>query len=72
MWREDRLYDVVVELGYNDAPPIAGVGSAIFLHLPRPDWGSTEGCVALALEDLLAMLAACGLASAVDVRPPLS
>lgn len=53
MWREDALYDLVGELGYNDAPPVAGAGSAIFLHVARPDYGPTEGCVALAKPDLL-------------------
>lgn len=48
MWRQDRLYDVVVELGYNDDPPHPGRGSAIFLHLARPDFGPTEGCIAVA------------------------
>lgn len=56
MWRDDHLYDVVVVLGFNDAPVIAGKGSAIFLHVARPDYGPTEGCVALALPDLLAAL----------------
>lgn len=56
MWREDHLYDVVVILGYNDDPVIAGKGSAIFLHVARPDYGPTEGCVALALPDLLQVL----------------
>src|SRR3546814_19709072 len=39
MWRDDGLYDLVVEIGYNDMPPVPGLGSAIFLHLARPDWG---------------------------------
>jgi L,D-peptidoglycan transpeptidase YkuD (ErfK/YbiS/YcfS/YnhG family) len=56
MWRDDHLYDVVVILGFNDAPVIAGRGSAIFLHVARPDYGPTEGCVALSLSDLLAVL----------------
>ena len=56
MWRDDRLYDAVVILGFNDAPVIAGKGSAIFLHVARPDYGPTEGCVALALPDLLELL----------------
>lgn len=56
MWRDDHLYDVVVVLGYNDDPVIAGRGSAIFLHVARPDYGPTEGCVALALPDLLQAL----------------
>lgn len=56
LWREDALYDVVGVLGWNDAPTVRGRGSAIFLHLARADWGPTEGCVALALPDLLAAL----------------
>lgn len=59
MWREDGLYDVVVVLGHNDDPPVPGLGSAIFLHVADPMGKPTEGCVALALEDLLAVLAAC-------------
>ena len=45
-------------LGWNDAPPVRDAGSAIFLHLARPDRAPTEGCIALALADLLAVLAA--------------
>ncbi len=47
MWRDDRLYDVVLELGYNDAPPRPGLGSAIFLHIAKPSYPPTEGCVAV-------------------------
>jgi L,D-peptidoglycan transpeptidase YkuD (ErfK/YbiS/YcfS/YnhG family) len=57
LWREDSVYDLIVPLGYNDDPVVPGAGSAIFLHVARPDWGPTEGCVALALADLLAVLA---------------
>jgi L,D-peptidoglycan transpeptidase YkuD (ErfK/YbiS/YcfS/YnhG family) len=57
MWRDDHLYDVVVVVGYNDNPVIAGKGSAIFLHLARADFTPTAGCVALALPDLLEALA---------------
>lgn len=56
MWRNDDLYDLVVVLGYNDAPVVPGKGSAIFLHVARPDWGPTAGCVALAKADLLSLL----------------
>lgn len=66
MWRQDELYDLVGELGWNDAPPVAGRGSAIFLHLARPDYGPTAGCVALVLPDLLWLLGE-GL-TALDVR----
>jgi L,D-peptidoglycan transpeptidase YkuD (ErfK/YbiS/YcfS/YnhG family) len=65
LWREDALYDLVGVLGWNDDPPAPGRGSAIFLHLARPDLSATEGCVALALRDLLAVLP--GL-SVIEVR----
>lgn len=56
LWRDDGIYDVIVVPGHNDDPPIPGLGSAIFLHVARPDYSPTEGCVALALPDLLALL----------------
>jgi L,D-peptidoglycan transpeptidase YkuD (ErfK/YbiS/YcfS/YnhG family) len=59
LWRDDALYDIIVILGHNDDPPVPGLGSAIFLHIARPDYGPTEGCVALAASDLLEILAAC-------------
>ena len=52
LWRDDRLYDLIVVLGFNDDPPVAGGGSAIFLHVARPGFEPTAGCVALAPEAL--------------------
>lgn len=60
MWREDHLYDLVVVLGHNDDPPVPGAGSAIFLHVARPDYSPTEGCVALPRDILLTLLKDCG------------
>jgi L,D-peptidoglycan transpeptidase YkuD (ErfK/YbiS/YcfS/YnhG family) len=60
MWRDDSLYDVVVPLGYNDDPPVAGLGSAIFLHVCRSDYEPTAGCVAVPLEELLKLLVLLG------------
>jgi L,D-peptidoglycan transpeptidase YkuD (ErfK/YbiS/YcfS/YnhG family) len=34
-----------------------GRGSAIFLHVARGDYAPTEGCIALALDDLREVLA---------------
>ena len=51
-WRVDHIYDLVVVLGWNDAPVIARRGSAIFLHLARPDYAPTDGCIALSMPDL--------------------
>jgi L,D-peptidoglycan transpeptidase YkuD (ErfK/YbiS/YcfS/YnhG family) len=59
MWRDDHLYDVVVVIGHNDSPVVPGDGSAVFLHLARPDRGPTAGCVAFARDDLLRLLRAC-------------
>jgi L,D-peptidoglycan transpeptidase YkuD (ErfK/YbiS/YcfS/YnhG family) len=67
MWRADELYDLVVVLGYNDDPPVAGRGSAIFLHVARPDYAPTEGCVACPRDDLLALLAAAKAGDALGI-----
>lgn len=58
LWRDDAIYDLIVPLGYNDDPPIAGRGSAIFLHIARADYSGTAGCIALARGDLEALLRA--------------
>ena len=68
LWRDDPLYDLIVVLGHNDDPVVAGHGSAIFLHVARPDYAPTEGCVALARADLLAVLADAGPGDAVCIR----
>jgi L,D-peptidoglycan transpeptidase YkuD (ErfK/YbiS/YcfS/YnhG family) len=67
LWRADHVYDVIVPLGYNDDPVIPGRGSAIFLHLARPLFTPTAGCVALALADLLALLREAAPGAAVRV-----
>jgi len=60
MWREDELYDIVVVLGHNDDPVVPGMGSAIFLHIARPDYEPTAGCIALTRADLEAVLRIAG------------
>ncbi len=68
MWREDGLYDLVVVLGHNDDPVLPGAGSAIFMHVAAPAGTPTAGCVALAREDLLAVLRALPSATFIDIR----
>jgi len=60
LWRDDSLYDLIVVVGFNDAPVVPGKGSAIFLHLARADYGPTQGCVALSREDLIEAVAQLG------------
>jgi L,D-peptidoglycan transpeptidase YkuD (ErfK/YbiS/YcfS/YnhG family) len=55
--RADRLYDLVLVLGYNDVPRIMGMGSAIFIHLARPGFTPADGCLALSRHDFLMLLA---------------
>jgi L,D-peptidoglycan transpeptidase YkuD (ErfK/YbiS/YcfS/YnhG family) len=47
LWRDDRLYDLIVEIDHNTRPRVAGRGSAVFLHVARPDRSPTAGCVAM-------------------------
>jgi len=68
MWREDDLYDVVVVMGHNDDPVVPGMGSAVFMHVATADYGPTAGCVALALPDLLRLLADCGPGDAIRIK----
>lgn len=56
MWRSDGLYDLVVVLGYNDAPRVRNRGSAVFMHVARGNLEPTEGCVALRPKDLRRLL----------------
>ena len=69
LWRPDGIYDVLVELGFNDDPVIDGRGSAVFVHVARAGYPATEGCVALALPDLLELLAACPSGACLVVSP---
>ena len=47
MRRQDHLYDLVIDIAWNRGPIVRGRGSAIFLHLARPGFMPTEGCVAV-------------------------
>jgi L,D-peptidoglycan transpeptidase YkuD (ErfK/YbiS/YcfS/YnhG family) len=72
LWRTDSVYDVIVVLGHNDDPPVPGLGSAVFLHVARPDFAPTAGCVALARLDLLRLLESCGPAARLCIAPPFA
>jgi L,D-peptidoglycan transpeptidase YkuD (ErfK/YbiS/YcfS/YnhG family) len=65
--RADHVYDLVLVLGFNDRPRVRGKGSAIFVHLARPGFTPTAGCIALTRRDLLAVLAEARPGSAIWV-----
>lgn len=66
--RDDGLYDYVVVVDYNERPRARGRGSAIFLHVARPDYAPTEGCVALSREHLKRVLALLRRGATIDIR----
>jgi len=56
LYKDSHVYDIIIVLGHNDSPPMPGLGSAIFLHVARENYGPTQGCVAVNLEDMLVLL----------------
>lgn len=68
LWRQDRLYDILVVIDFNAARPSPGGGSAIFLHVASPDFAPTEGCVAVSLPALQRLLAGVGPHTILDIR----
>ena len=56
LWRED--------------PVEPGKGSAVFMHVARPLFEPTEGCVALETNDLLKVLETCDADSQIEIMTP--
>jgi L,D-peptidoglycan transpeptidase YkuD (ErfK/YbiS/YcfS/YnhG family) len=67
LWRADELYDIVVILGYNERPRVRGRGSAIFMHVAKPRYAPTEGCIALTRAHLQRLLERFGRCMALRV-----
>jgi L,D-peptidoglycan transpeptidase YkuD (ErfK/YbiS/YcfS/YnhG family) len=67
MRREDNLYDVVVDIAFNRGPVIRGRGSAIFLHLARPGFTPTEGCIAVESRMIRRLLARIGPRTRIEI-----
>ena len=68
LWRADHLYDLLAVIGASDDPVVSGRGSAIFLHVASARYGPTDGCVAVSMPDLLALLARCGRETEIEIR----
>lgn len=56
LWRDDHLYDLIIELDHNTRPRIPYRGSAVFIHFARQGFSPTAGCVALKRGDLQKLL----------------
>ena len=60
LWREDHLYDFVIEIDHNIRPRVVGRGSAVFVHLARSERAPTAGCVAFSGRSLSRLIARLG------------
>jgi hypothetical protein len=58
--QRNSLYDLVIEIDHNTRPRKARRGSAVFVHIARPQSSPTAGCVALRVADLRRLLARVG------------
>ncbi|MDC1154894.1 L,D-transpeptidase family protein [Candidatus Pelagibacter sp.] len=55
MYRKNQIYDLLIPVKYNTKKPIAGKGSAIFIHLTN-NYKKTLGCIAINKNDFLILL----------------
>ena len=56
LYRKDNVYDLILVLNYNMNPTIKNKGSAIFIHVTRKNYQSTQGCVALKKNNLIKLI----------------
>ena len=66
--RDDNLYDLIVEIDHNRRPRVRGRGSAVFVHVARPGFRPTAGCVALEISALRRLLASLSPTTRIDIR----
>jgi L,D-peptidoglycan transpeptidase YkuD (ErfK/YbiS/YcfS/YnhG family) len=69
LWREDGLYHLIVVLSHNARPRVRGGGSAVFMHVARPGYLPTEGCIALRRDHLQRLLKRLRPGSRICVAP---
>jgi L,D-peptidoglycan transpeptidase YkuD (ErfK/YbiS/YcfS/YnhG family) len=68
LWRGDHLYDLVLEIDHNTCPRIAGRGSAVFLHVARPDRRPTAGCVAMGVGALRRLIRTLSRRTVIEIQ----
>ena len=56
LYRKDKIYDIFINIKYNQSPVVKRKGSAIFLHLTNKNYNTTKGCVAIQKKDFLKIL----------------
>jgi L,D-peptidoglycan transpeptidase YkuD (ErfK/YbiS/YcfS/YnhG family) len=56
LYRTDHIYDLILVINYNIEPIIPRKGSAIFIHISKNNYSSTQGCIGLNQEDFTEIL----------------
>ena len=56
LYRKDNIYNIVVVLDYNLNPTIKNKGSAIFIHVAKKNYTTTQGCLGLKQNDLIKLI----------------
>ncbi|PHX88588.1 MAG: transpeptidase [Pelagibacteraceae bacterium] len=56
LYRKDNIYNIVVVLDYNMNPVMKNKGSAIFIHVAKKNYTTTQGCLGLQQKDLIKLI----------------
>ena len=56
LYRRDNIYDIILVLSYNMNPIKKNKGSAIFIHIAKKNFNSTQGCIAIRKNELLKII----------------
>ena len=56
LYKNEKIYDIFINIKYNYSPAIKGKGSAIFLHLTSSKKKPTKGCIAIPKKYFLKIL----------------
>jgi len=56
LYRNDNIYDILINIRYNQYRVVKGKGSAIFLHITKKKYTPTKGCVAILKKDFLKLI----------------
>jgi len=54
--RDDQLYDLIIEIDHNTRPRVVRRGSAVFIHVARPDHAPSAGCITMTKSRLRRLL----------------
>ena len=56
LFLKKNIYDIILIINFNLKPVIKNKGSAIFLHISKKNYGPTNGCIAVSLQDMKLLL----------------